>query len=177
MNNLESGLYLPIRFYAEQSEQDRHKRHSLGVSLTELNYPYVDCTSLAPFQVSFMSPTVASEILLYAKCADTDELISLTLQPTDYHEIVNSDGIYYFSYLGSGNFAGDLNNGLYYLVIVIVVGEESNNFYSDLFMIKNCADAEPYDIGEYRAFVSGSQIRSDDNLRAIDTTDLRITKK
>ena len=173
MNNLESGLYLPIRFYLAQSEQDRNKRHSTGVALTELNYPYVDCVSLAPFQVSFPSGSMLKTVLLYATCVDDGVLIPLTLQTTDYHEIIRSDGMYFFSYLGTGNFSGVLSNGLHYLTLAIVIGEESNDFYSDLFMIKNCAETQ-YDTTEYRMY--DTRDSRSGKLRLVDATDLRITK-
>ena len=48
---IETGLFLPIRFYASIAEQDRFKRTSEGVALPNEVYIFVDCKSLAPFQV------------------------------------------------------------------------------------------------------------------------------
>lgn len=176
MNDLESGLFLPIRFYYQQTEQDRYKPQSYGVALTELNYPYVDCVSLAPFQLNTVSATLSDSVLFYAVCADSEELISLVYDSAHWQEYIDSEGIYHLSYLGDDNFTGELSNGLYYFIVAIVWpgGGATANFYSDFVMINNCTDAA-YDITEFRTY-SEKVAQSNDLLRSINTTDLRITK-
>jgi len=175
MNNLESGLYLPIRFYHKLSEQDRLKRHSVGVALTELNYPYVDCSTLAPFQVSFSSGDVITGITLFAYCIGSTESVELSYSASDWQEFTSDDGIYYLSYLGTSDFTGLLSNGLYYLELSLAFSDTSLTFYSDLFMVGNCI-SEAYETSEYR--VTDQRIGiSTEFMRLIDTTDLRITKR
>ncbi len=171
MNDLESGLFLPIRFYYQQTEQDRFKPQSEGVALTELNYPYVDCVSLAPFQVTYVNNVLALGVHLNAFCADSGEMISLTYNSAHWQEFIDTDGVYHLSYMGTDDFTGELNNGLYYLGVVIQFSNGSPYFYSDLFMIKNCSDT-PYDTEEFR--VHSPKVGT--LYRTIDGTDLRIVK-
>lgn len=171
MSNLESGLFLPIRFYLKETEQDRYKRHSLGVALTELNYPYVDCKTLAPFQVSYDSPIYSELILFYAACADTGELTSLDVNSEHWKENIENGNEYSLSYLGSDDFSGVLSNGMYYLIVVVSFsGEVTADFFSDMIMISNCGAEN--DTDEFR--IHSKQPGA--NFRAIDVTDLRITK-
>lgn len=171
MNNLESGLFLPIRFYQYMTEQDRYKPQSEGVALTELNYPYVDCKTLAPFQVKFNSLSTALGVTFTAYCAESHEAIDLAYNASHWHEYIDDNGNYYLSYLGTDDFSSDISNGLYYFKVSIQFSGETPYFYSDLVMIGNCGET-PYDIDEFRL-----HIQNDDTaVRAIDTTDLRITK-
>jgi len=169
MSELESGLLLPIRFYNALSEQDRYKNQSKGVSLTELNYPFVDCSKLAPFQLYTPSLDYSMSISIQFKavCADTEQVITLPYDGTKWLEEATDNGNYW-SYLGNDDFSGLLNNGLFYLTVNIVFGDGNMlKFYSDLFMIGNCAEAS-YDTDEFRLWGKGNDFRS------IDLTDLRI---
>lgn len=172
MNNLESGLYLPIRFYQYQTEQDRFKRHSTGVALTELNYPYVDCEKLAPFQVTYLNNVLALGVHFNAFCADTNEMISLPYNSAHWEEHIDDSGIYHLSYLGTDDLSGYLSNGLYYFGIVITFSNGSPYFYSDLFMVANCGTTA-YETEEFRVWNASSG----DYKRLINITDLRITKE
>lgn len=173
MTDLESGLFLPIRFYNASTEQDRYKRHSTGVALTEYNYPYVDCVSLAPFQLSYTKDVGALTVEFNAYCADNNTQISLTFNAAEWQEYISSNGTYYLSYLGEGDFTGELSNGTYYFGVAITFTDsERIEFYSDLFRVKNCDDTA-YEIEEYRVHSP----KVGELKRAIDATDLRITKQ
>lgn len=179
MDNIETGLYLPIRFYQSLNEQDRHKRHSLGVALTELNYPVVSCISLAPFQilhaidssVDYYPNTVTIDII----CADTNVVTPLTYNGQHW-DFTNQNDLFWLSYLGSEDWSGVItNDGLFYLEVYFEFASgNSATYYSDLFYM-NCTDdsgSGVYDVEEFRVH---SQLAGD-NKRLIDVTDLRITK-
>lgn len=105
MNELESGLLLPIRFYNKIEEQDRYKNQSKGVALTELNYPYVDCTKLAPFQIKPLFNDFAESVTVEIVCADTGEKTNLPYDATKWDEQIDSDSVYSLSYLGNSDFS------------------------------------------------------------------------
>ena len=142
MSGLETGLLLPIRFYRTLAEQDRYKNQSLGVALTELNYPYVDCTKLAPFQVnvsdSFTEIDFPMEYSLTAICVDTGERINLPINITHWSQLIYGD-TYSLSYFGTDDFTGLLSNALYYLEIYADFEAWGvTYFYSDLFRTFGC---------------------------------------
>ena len=169
MDNIETGLYLPIRFYLTSTEQDRYKRHSIGVALTELNYPYVDCTSLAPFQMTYESAHYANLIEITAYCSDTNEAIVLPYTAEHWEDYFGSDDLHSLSYLGTDDFTGLLANGMYFLYVKItrLIGAPIE-YYSDLFRIANCGDA-PYETESFRIYSDAPE-----SFRAIDANDLRI---
>lgn len=171
MNSLESGLFLPIRFYWNISEQDRYKRHSLGVSLTDLNYVHVDCTTLAPFQISYMQGVTALGVSIALVCANGDNIVALPYNSAHWHEYIDDEGMYFLSYLGDDDFSSYTDNGLKYLIVTIQTSSGDRSWYSDLFMISNC-ETTPYGVEEFRSWVGSDST----NLRAIDATDLRIVK-
>jgi len=172
MNNLESGLFLPIRFYSSLDEQDRYKSHVEGVAFIDLNYVHVDCVALAPFQVVYDQMDVAQSIQLDAICVDTNTLTNLPYNIPQWEEYVDIDNqLVYTSYLGNGDFSGLLSNGMYYFKLTIVDAQpETRYFYSDIFVISNCSS--PDDTAEYRKWN-----QTESNLRSIDVSDLRITKE
>lgn len=169
MANIETGLYLPIRFYLTSTEQDRYKRHSLGVALTELNYPYVDCASLAPFQLTYESAHYANLIEITAYCVGTNEPIVLPYNALHWEDYTGADDLHSLSYLGTDDFTGLLGNGTYYLYVKItrLIGAPIE-YYSDLFMISNCT-TDPYEVDTFRVYSDAPE-----SIRAIDTNDLRI---
>jgi len=171
MNNLESGLFLPIRFYQYMTEQDRYKPQSEGVALTELNYPYIDCKTLAPFQLRFSSFSTALGVTFAAYCAESHTETSLAYNAAHWNEYIDSEGNYFLSYLGTDDFTGDLTNGLYYFKVTIQFSGPTPYYYSDLVMINNCEET-PYEIEEYRVYSP----EVGELYRAIDATDLRIIK-
>lgn len=164
---IESGLILPIRFYANLTEQDRFKRHSQGVSLTTLNYPYVDCTTLAPFQLSYIKDGIVTDIDWYIICADTGDITELDYNEDHWDSLILSDNRMRVYYLGTDDFTGMINNGLHYFKVSVQFNDETVDFYSDLFMVGNCGE-EPFSIDSFRAW------QSPNNLRQIDVNDLRI---
>lgn len=143
MDNIETGLYLPIRFYLTSSEQDRYKRHSLGVALTELNYPHVDCESLAPFQLVYEYEGYLSTVEINLICADSNEVIALPYnvggEVVIWDDIITADGLHHLSFFGNAWFGGYTSNGRYYLEVKIIlpVGDPVI-YYSDIFVIANC---------------------------------------
>lgn len=172
MNDLESGLFLPIRFYLQKTEQDRYKAHSVGVSLLPECFPHIDCKSLAPFQLNYNSEVLSDLILFYAYCANTEQINSLLVDSAHWNEHISNGTDYSLSYMGTDDFTGELNNGLYYFVVVVAFPDEiTATYYSDLVMVSNCG-GDSYDIEEYRVHSH----QSGSNFRAIDATDLRITK-
>lgn len=172
MGQLESGLFHPIRFYLNISEQDRYKRHSIGVALTDLNYVYVDCTQLVPFQISFLNDTPALDIKWYIVCAGGGTQVELPYNAAYWGEFINTDGMYFLSYFGYDNLSSYTENGLHYLIVTVTTSSGEMSWYSDLFMIANCGGI-PYDTDNFRTW-SGSDRT---NLRSIDATDLRIFTK
>lgn len=166
---IESQLILPIRFYNFLTEQDRYKRHSIGVALTELNYPYVDATTLAPFQI--LGNEVADDLMSITwaiVCADTGVETALTYSDDHWADNVLDYAEHRTMYLGTQDLSAFTDNGLYYLKVVITYASGAVTYYSDLFMINNAGD-DPFEIDMFRSWSSSSA-----DLRAIDTTDLRI---
>ena len=172
MNNLESGLLLPIRFYNTLEEQDRYKNHALGVALNEKTYPYVDCASLAPFQITWETRdyTYYANNQLILICVDRGTETALPYNHLHWQEYVGTGDTHYHSYMGTDDFSAFTFNGLFYLEFrcTFTPTMEFRIFYSDLFMIANC-DETGYDIEDYRIWSSGA------NYRSVDATDLRIT--
>lgn len=169
MNDLDSGLYLPLRFTLERSEQDRYKRHSKGVALTELNYIYLDCRTLAPFQLTYPQTSNFVSADMRVVCADNESEVDIPYVSSSW-DVQISDGYSYLTYLADAT-VGGLSNGLFYIVVDIELSDGSFSMYSDLFMISNC-DSEPYESQNFRVHSLGSG----NNFRAINATDLRITK-
>lgn len=142
MAELESGLLLPIRFYNNKEEQDRYKNQSQGVALTELNYPYVDCAKLAPFQIILPQVELAVEFVLKAICANTGTTITLPFNAVHWQETV-LNSIHWVSYLGTDTFTSLSGNNLYYLELFLAFEDEGHlYYYSDLFMTLPC-DSSP----------------------------------
>jgi len=172
---LESGLFLPVRFYNTLAEQDRYKRISQGVALVNEICVYGDCDTLLPFQIildNYCEEGIVSAIITLV-CADGVEN-ELTFDPTKW-ELWSNTTTYttHLSYLGTDNFTGLVSNGRYYIELNVTdMCENTSTYYSDFFMIANCDDL--YDVDEYR-ITSPSQ--SDKRLTSIDPTDLRITTK
>jgi len=169
---LESGLFLPVRFYKTLAEQDMYKRISAGVALIDEVYIYADCKTLIPFQIILNNycEEGINGIFLELVCIDGDEIL-LTASDQDFeywNDTVNQ--LSYYSYLGNADFTGQIGNGKYYIRLTVVdMCEYTNIYYSDYFVIRNCETS--YDIAEYRIT---SQNQSDKRL--VDLTDLRITK-
>lgn len=175
-SNLESGLFLPIRFYNSIDEQNRYKRLSIGVGLVDSVYVHVDCTSLAPFQVvlnNYCEEGVAS-VTFDLICIDGTETISLPFTEnfweaySDYDKQTTT-----LSYLGEDDFSAYTTNGKWYIhLIVNDMCENTSSFYSDLFVIASCYSNNPIFQNEnYRITSSNSNDK-----RLIDATNLRITK-
>jgi len=178
---LETGLFLPLRFYNNLSEQDRYKRLSEGVALIDQAYIHADCVTLLPFQ-----------IILKQYCEEGVSTITNTLICTDGDSTVlpytaaswelwsdTTNQLTYLSYLGDSDFTGYVNNGKYYLEITVVdMCGYTNTYYSDYFVITNCGTIVTppiiYDTVDYRITSP-----SDDDKRMIDIdnpNDLRIIK-
>ena len=171
-SNLETGLFLPIRFYNSSTEQDRYKSQSEGVALINQNFVHVDCASLAPFQIILNNycEEGTDTIDVHIICTDSGESTDIGYD-SDYWEYYTDydNQRIYMSYLGTQDF-GSLGNGRYYLQITVVDKCEYTNIYtSDIFVISNCS--LPADLTEYRLYGA-------DNIekRAIDATYLRIIK-
>ena len=169
MNNLESGLFLPIRFYDDLNQQDRFKNQSKDVKLIEINYPFVDCVSLAPFQVIRPFEYNTDSVVLTIICLSTGEETELPFHSGKWEEHIIGDYIY-LSYLGNDDFSGLLEKGIYYLRLDITDTQPvTYSKYSDLFSIANCAN--PDDLNEYRRW------NDSNGLRKINSADdLRIVK-
>lgn len=173
---LEQGLFLPIRFYSSLTEQNRYKRISTGVSLVDETYVYVDCVSLAPFQIILDSfcDSGLFEVTFNLICTDTESVTTLPYNPEHWEWYVDSTNQrIYFSYLGNDDFTDLLYNGKYYIQLIVEdTCEQTDTYYSDVFVIKNCA--VPYDNNEYR-ITSANQ--NDKRLVDLDNlNNLRITK-
>jgi len=172
---LESGLFLPVRFYNTLAEQDRYKRISQGVALVNEILVYGDCDTLLPFQVildNYCEEGIASAIITLV-CADGVEN-ELTFDPTKWELWSNTTTLTtYISYLGTDSFSGLVSNGRYYIELNVTdMCENTSTYYSDFFMIANC-DAL-YDVGDYRIV---SHATKEKRLTSVDPTDLRITTK
>jgi len=169
-SDLESGLFLPIRFYATLAEQERYKRQMEGIALLPENYIHVDCKTLAPFQVVFQQMALNTSVSWKLVCADDTTEIDMPYNASHWEEFVKFDEqLIWTSYLGNDDFTGLISNGKYYVVLTIV---DANNytrvFYSDFFMVSNCD--EFYDTQNYRKFSP-----SNTDLRKINVAnDLRI---
>lgn len=169
---IESGLFLPVRFYKTLAEQDRYKRISTGVALVDEVYIYADCSTLLPFQLildQYCEEGIVSASIKLV-CVDGDE-VTLPYNVSCW-ELWNdtTNQLSYLSYLGTDDFTGLIGNGKYYIEITVVdMCEYTTVNYSDLFVIRNCEST--YDVAEYR-ITSPSQ----EDKRLINTTDLRITK-
>lgn len=165
---LESGLFLPIRFYNALTEQDRYKRSSQGTSLIDEVFIFADYKTLCPFQVVFQQSAVNTSISWKLICVDTEEEITMPYTAACWEEY--TDGTYLWtSYLGNDDFSSVVYNGLFYIELTIEDADsETYVLYSDLFVVRNGAAA--YDTENYR-------ITSPSNAdkRLIDATNLRIT--
>jgi hypothetical protein len=166
---LETGLFLPIRFYNTLAEQDRYKRSSLGTSLVNEVFIYVDCKTLAPFQIVKAFSIAHNDAIWKLICVDGTETITLPYNSAAWEYY--GDGTYtWISYLGTENLTGYLNNGLYYLEVTLVDNNsETFIYYSDLFVVANCDDL--YATTDYR--LTSQSIM---DKRLINATDLRIIK-
>jgi hypothetical protein len=169
INELETNLYLPIRFYNTIAEQDRYKPHVIGVSFIDLNYPYADQTVLAPFQVilQYYCATIDS-IELYIICTDTLESVTLDVHLEHWEVYVDTvNEITYLSYLGNDDFSGLIGKGLHHLQLGVTDDcSNDSNYYSDYFMVDDLGGLAG--IVEYRYLQSGE-------LRGVNVNDLRIT--
>ncbi len=167
MNELESGLILPLRFYRSKAEQDRYKNHVDGVAFLPENYVHVDCVAFAPFQIALLTsndnePAITWKIV----CAETEEETNLPVNGASWEQYFDATNqILYVSYLGNDDLSGYADKGMYYFVVSYT--ELVETFYSDFFYISNCAN--PDDIHEYRRWANKG------DRRKIDTNDLRIT--
>lgn len=159
---------MPLRFYPTLQEQDRFKTHVVGVSFIDLNYVHADCRALIPFQIAFVNAQLLENIEWSAVCVDTGDEISLVWNNAKWEQWYDTEkGQVYVSYLGSDDLDG-LGNGKYYLKVTFPDAYPIRTFYSDEFIISNCAS--PADISEYRRW------NNDTDLRKINVNDLRITK-
>jgi hypothetical protein len=167
---LETGLFLPIRFYESLAEQDRYKHQSVGVSYIDENFVYVDCKTLAPFQLLFSQMAVNRTISWKVICEGTLEETTMPYNAEHWQEYVDIDlQLIWTSYLGNDDFTGMLSNGRHWIEITIEDADAYTRvYYSDKFVIMNCITS-PYDIAEYRKTTP-----SDSDLRLIDATNLRI---
>ena len=165
---IETGLFLPIRFYETLAEQDRFKRISEGVALIDEVYIYADCRYLLPFQITFYQDDTTVTVEWKAICTDTGDEIVLPYDPNNWESYFN--GTYeWVSYLGTEDLTGQLSNGRFYIQVILTNSlSEIRNFYSDIFVIRNCSDY--YDENNYRLTTPNNNDR-----RLIDATNLRIT--
>lgn len=174
---LETGLFLPIRFYDSSYEQDRYKSQSEGVAVLDINLIHVDCDSLAPFQIpinytGFISTPNNNQITWQLNCAGGDSQIELPYNAGCWQEYLDQTTlIFYTSYLGTDNFSGAVPNGRYYITLMI---EDANNqlkiYWSDLFIVSNAGS--PYDVVE---FLGDVQSASSNNILIDPNNILRIT--
>lgn len=139
MKSYDIGLILPIRFYTQLGHQDRFKPNANGVSLTELNYPYVDIVRLTKFQIMYqaMSDTVSASMEIV--CVQTEEVIDIgDIMPyCDLYTNVEAQ-LTYLSYSPLNVVTGLNTNAQYYFKITIEDYQSYTRvFYSELFM---CTD-------------------------------------
>ena len=166
---IETGLFLPIRFYETLTEQNRYKRISTGVALIDEIYIYADCKYLLPFQVVFFQDSTTSSIAWTLICSDTGEETILPYNASEW-ETYNNQDFEWISYIGITDLSGLLSNGKFYIKLEITnILSEVKEFYSDEFVIRNCSAY--YDENNYRLTSPNKNDR-----RLIDTTNLRITK-
>ena len=169
-STIETGLFLPIRFYDTLAEQDRFKRTSEGVSLINEVYIFVDCKTLAPFQIIFPRYSLALNITWRIYCIDDPDPIVL---PVDYAnwEFYFDGTKHHISYLGTADLTGFVNNGKNYIEVTVTDNDNKMfTYYSDFFIVNNC-----YELYETTNFRLTSP--SDSDKRTVDGTNLRITNK
>ena len=166
---IETGLFLPIRFYETLTEQNRYKRISTGVALIDEIYIYADCKYLLPFQVVFFQDSTTSSISWTLICSDTGEETILPYNASEW-ETYNNQDFEWISYIGITDLSGLLSNGKFYIKLEVTnILSEVKEFYSDEFVIRNCSAY--YDENNYRLTSPNQNDR-----RMIDTNNLRITK-
>lgn len=165
---IETGLFLPIRFYNTLAEQNRFKRISEGVSTIDEIYIYADCKYLLPFQIVFFQDEVTVSIDWKLICTDTEEETILPFNAANWETYF--DGTYeWVSYLGTEDLTGLVANGRYYFQVDITNSVTAvSSYYSDVFVIRNCNSY--YTDTNYRLTTPDNN-----NKRSIDITDLRIT--
>jgi len=170
---LETGLFLPIRFYNTLAEQDRYKRMSEGVALLDEAFVYADCKSLCPFQIILKQycEEGVSDVIFDLVCYDGN-ITTLPYTPASWELWSDTTNqLSYFSYLGNDDFTGLIESGKYYIQLTVIdMCGYTNTYYSDYFVVRNCDIF--YDTDNYR-LTSPSQ----DDKRLINVTDLRITKQ
>jgi hypothetical protein len=165
---LETGLFLPIRFYNTLAEQNRFKPLSEGVGMLDELYIYADCDKLLPFQILYPGSQLDLNITWRIVCLSTGDTVELPFDVA-YWEFYTDLTYYYISYLGKQSLNAYVTNGRSYLELSLFYEDALlNTFYSDIFVVKNCDSF--YDLEEYRA--TGNQSEK----RTIDVTNLRITK-
>lgn len=164
---IETGLFLPIRFYETLAEQDRFKRTSEGVALLNEVYVFVDCKSLAPFQLILPQFSLSLTVTWRIYCIDDTAPVELPYNDTDWE--FYSDGYkHWISYLGAGDLTGYVNNGKSYLEVTITDNDAVEHIqYSDFFIVNNCG--ELYETTNFRL-----TSQSTNDKRTIDGTNLRI---
>lgn len=170
---LETGLFLPIRFYESIQEQDRYKHQSEGVSYLPENYVYIDCKTLAPFQIAMFQIDDQFDLSWdwALVCIDTeDEIIMPSGAAPQAHWEAYHDtdkNMLYLSYLGDDDFFASLYSGRFYIRISVMLDAVLTIYYSDIFIIANCDSL--YSSVEYRKYSS-----SDSDKRLSDVNELRI---
>jgi hypothetical protein len=167
-STIETGLFLPIRFYETLAEQDRFKRTSEGVALINEVYIFADCKTLCPFQIILprYSATITQKWRIY--CVNETMPAELPVNATEW-EIYDDGTKHWISYLGTCDLRGYTNNGKSYLEVEIIDSDTVSHFYySDLFIINNCDDL--YETSNFRLTSP-----SVNDKRTIDGTNLRIT--
>jgi len=168
---LETGLFLPLRFYNTITEQDRFKRNSIGLSLIDEIYLYADCDTLMPFQIYLTELDDIVDITINLICEDGTSTV-LPYNSTEWEFYV--DELQWVSYLGTDSFLGLYTKGRYYLQVDIELDNTDNtvlSFYSDIFAVGDCATGSSDSI-DYRTTTPSIM---DKRLVDINTDDLRIT--
>lgn len=167
---LESGLFLPIRFYESLDQQDRFKRISEGVSIPNEVYIFVDCKSLAPFQLILAQFSFSLTVTWRIYCIDESIPTELPFNASDW-EFYYDNHKHWISYLGTGDLTGYINNGKYYLEVMIRDFDNLDHYYySDIFIVDNCN--ELYETTNFRLTSQSTKDK-----RTIDGTNLRIITK
>jgi len=116
---IETGLFLPIRFYDTLAEQNRFKRISEGVALIDEVYIYADCKLLLPFQIVKLY-SASHTLKWYLICIDTEETVELDVDYA-YWELYDNGTYTWISYLGQQDLSGYTSNGMYYIQLQISV--------------------------------------------------------
>lgn len=162
---IETGLFLPIRFYETLAEQNRFKRIAEGVALIDEIYIYADCNLLLPFQIVKQS-SASHTIQWFLVCIDESE--SELLYTEAEWEFYDNGTYTWISYLGQQNLNAYTTNGMFYIRLEVTDSDSNvSTYYSDVFLIRNCDSY--YDDTNYRLTSP-----SNSDKRLIDTTDLRI---